>query len=94
MLINYRAPGLVAGRRPYPSYEAAMVLKSLGQVDVGETPEIPAEVFAGKIVFVGLNALTALVFIEAAPAWGIILITVDVVVIYAITVHGSELRDL
>jgi hypothetical protein len=46
------------------------------------------------VVFVGLNALTALVFIEAAPAWGIILITVDVVVIYAITVHGSELRDL
>jgi hypothetical protein len=46
------------------------------------------------VVFVGLNALTALVFIQAAPAWGIILITVDVVVIYAITVHGSELRDL
>ena len=56
MLINYRAPGLVAGRRPYPSYEAAMVLKSLGQVDIGEKPEIPADLFAGKIVFVGLNA--------------------------------------
>jgi hypothetical protein len=46
------------------------------------------------VVFVGLNAVTALVFIEAAPAWGIILITVDVLVIYAITVHGSEVRDL
>jgi CHASE2 domain-containing sensor protein len=56
MLINYRAPSLVAGRRPYPAYEAAMVLKSLGQADVGETPEIPAGVFAGKIVFIGLNA--------------------------------------
>jgi hypothetical protein len=46
------------------------------------------------IVFVGLNALTALVFIEAAPGWGIVMIALDVLVIYAITVHGSELRDL
>ncbi|HET7217983.1 MAG TPA: adenylate/guanylate cyclase domain-containing protein [Vicinamibacterales bacterium] len=56
MLINYRAPSLVAGKRPYPAYEAALVLKSLGQIEVGEKPEIPAEAFAGKIVFVGLNA--------------------------------------
>ena len=46
------------------------------------------------VVFVGINALTALVFIEAAPGWGIIMITLDVVVIYSLTVHGSELRDL
>jgi hypothetical protein len=46
------------------------------------------------VVFVGINALTALVFIEAAPGWGIIMITLDVVVIYSLTVHGSEVRDL
>jgi hypothetical protein len=46
------------------------------------------------IVFVGINALTALVFLEAAPGWGIVMITLDVVVIYALTVHGSEVRDL
>jgi hypothetical protein len=46
------------------------------------------------VVFVGLNALTSLIFIEAAPGWGIIMITVDVLVIYSLTVHGSELRDL
>jgi hypothetical protein len=46
------------------------------------------------VAFVALNAVTALVFIEAAPAWGIVLITVDVLVIYALTVHGSEVRDL
>jgi hypothetical protein len=46
------------------------------------------------VLFVGVNALTALVFLDAAPGWGIIMITLDVVVIYAITVHGSELRGL
>jgi|SRR3954447_9525035 len=45
------------------------------------------------VVLAGVNALVALVFIEAAPFWGIILITVDVLVIYALTVHGRELRD-
>src|SRR5215217_6846860 len=40
-----------------------------------------------------INAVVALLFIEAAPVWGIILITVDVLVSYALTVHGRELRD-
>jgi hypothetical protein len=45
------------------------------------------------VVLAGFNALVALVFIEAAPIWGIVLITVDVLVIYALIVHGRELRD-
>jgi hypothetical protein len=45
------------------------------------------------VLFAGVNAIVALVFIEAAPVWGLILITVDVLVIYALTVHGRELRD-
>jgi hypothetical protein len=45
------------------------------------------------VVLAGLNAIVALLFIEAAPVWGIILITVDILVIYALTVHGRELRD-
>jgi hypothetical protein len=45
------------------------------------------------VVLAGVNAVVALVFIEAAPVWGIVLITVDVLVIYALTVHGRELRD-
>jgi len=55
MLINYRAPALINGKRPYPAYDAAMVLKSASQAEGGEKPDIPAEAFAGKIVFVGLN---------------------------------------
>jgi hypothetical protein len=33
------------------------------------------------------------VFIEAYPIWSILIITVDVLVIYALIVHGRELRD-
>jgi hypothetical protein len=40
-----------------------------------------------------INALVALAFIDAAPGWGILVIAVDVTVIYALTVHGGELRD-
>jgi hypothetical protein len=45
------------------------------------------------VVMAGINAVVALVFIEAAPVWGIVLITIDILVIYALTVHGRELRD-
>jgi hypothetical protein len=45
------------------------------------------------VVLAAVNALVALAFIEAAPIWGIIVVTVDVLVIYALTVHGDEMRD-
>jgi hypothetical protein len=41
----------------------------------------------------GLSALVNLVFIEAYPVWSVLIITIDVLVIYALTVHGRELRD-
>ena len=41
----------------------------------------------------GLSALVNLVFIEAYPVWSVIIITIDVLVIYALTVHGREMRD-
>ncbi len=44
------------------------------------------------VLLAGLNAVVALVFIEAAPGWGVIVVLVDVVVIYALTVHGREMR--
>jgi len=55
MLINYRAPRLVAGQTAFPTYEAGTLLKSLGQVETGEAPEIPADVFRDKVVFVGIG---------------------------------------
>ena len=48
MLINYRAPALVNGKRPYPSYDAAMLLKSQSQIEVGEKPEISSGCLQGQ----------------------------------------------
>ena len=45
------------------------------------------------VVLAGLSAITNLLFIEAYPIWSVIVITVDVLVIYALIVHGRELRD-
>jgi hypothetical protein len=45
------------------------------------------------VILAGLSALANLVFIEAYPIWSLIIITVDVLVIYALTVHGGELKD-
>jgi hypothetical protein len=39
-----------------------------------------------------LSAVLNLVFIAAYPAWSIIVITLDVIVIYALSMHGDELR--
>ena len=44
------------------------------------------------VILAGLSALVNLVFIEAYPVWSVIIITVDVLVIYALIVHGRELR--
>jgi hypothetical protein len=40
-----------------------------------------------------LSAVVNLAFISAYPAWAVLMIAVDVLVIYAITTHGHELRD-
>jgi hypothetical protein len=41
----------------------------------------------------GFSALVNMVFIEAYPIWSILIITIDVLVIYALIVHGRELHD-
>jgi hypothetical protein len=43
------------------------------------------------VVLAGLSALLNLLFVEASPIWSVIVITIDVLVIYALTVHGREL---
>ena len=45
------------------------------------------------VILAGLSALANLIFIEAYPIWSLLVITVDVVVVYSLTVHGHELRD-
>ena len=51
---------------------------------------------AARILGVGvafLSALVNLAFISAYPVWSTIIIVLDVVVIFAIVVHGRELKD-
>jgi hypothetical protein len=48
---------------------------------------------AVAVVLAMLSALVNLLFIGAYPIWSVLIITVDVLVIYALTVHGRELRS-
>jgi hypothetical protein len=51
---------------------------------------------AARIVGVAVAALSALinlVFISAYPVWSAIVIVLDVIVIFAIVVHGREMKD-
>jgi hypothetical protein len=45
------------------------------------------------VILAGLSALANMAFIGAYPVWSLLVITVDVLVIYALIVHGRELRD-
>ena len=46
------------------------------------------------VLLAGLSAIANMLFIQAYPIWSIIVITVDVLVIYALTVHGREMKRL
>src|SRR5262249_2153251 len=61
MLINYRAPALVASasgklERPYRSYEFRNVFVAEQEILTGKTPRLDPAVFKDKIVFIGLTA--------------------------------------
>ena len=45
------------------------------------------------VILAGLSALANMAFIGAYPIWSLIIITVDVLVIYALIVHGREMHD-
>jgi hypothetical protein len=44
------------------------------------------------ICLAGLSALVNLAFMSAYPLWSVLIIALDVVVIYALAVHGREVR--
>jgi hypothetical protein len=57
-------------------------------------------VFSGRIwgrtlgvIAAMLSAIVNFAFIPAYPVWSLLIITVDVLVIYALIAHGGELRD-
>ena len=45
------------------------------------------------VVLVTLNLLTQFLWLPAYPVWAIIVIGIDVVVLWALIVHGDEVRD-
>jgi hypothetical protein len=45
------------------------------------------------VVIAFISALVNLAFISAYPIWSAIVITLDVIIIYAIIVHGRELKN-
>ncbi len=46
------------------------------------------------VIVAGLSLIANFLFIPAFPVWALIVITLDVVVIYAIMAHGREIIDL
>ena len=44
------------------------------------------------VVLATVNAIAQLAFLSAYPVWGTIVIALDVVVIWAVVVHGKELK--
>jgi hypothetical protein len=51
-----------------------------------------ARVLGAAVAFV--SALVSLTFLPAYPVWSVMMITLDVVVMWAIIVHGAELRPV
>jgi hypothetical protein len=45
------------------------------------------------VILAVLSAVANMLFIAAYPWWSIMIITLDVIVIYALIVHGRELKD-
>ena len=45
------------------------------------------------VVLAGVNAIVQLGFLAAYPVWSILIIALDVLVIYALLVHGRDLAD-
>ena len=45
------------------------------------------------IFLAGLSLFANMAFLSAYPFWSILMIVIDVLIIYALTVHGGEVRE-
>jgi hypothetical protein len=61
---------------------------------------VAGALFAGQtwarviaVILAIVSAASQLLLIPAQPWWSLIIIAIDVLIIYALTVHGAELRD-
>lgn len=46
------------------------------------------------VVLAGFSAILHIAFLAAYPLWSVIVIALDVIVIYAICVHGKEMQNI
>lgn len=68
---------------------------ALGAIAIGAAAGLIAGQMWARVVGIAMAVVSAVVnlaFIGAYPLWSIIVITLDVVVIYAIAVHGEEIQ--
>ncbi len=76
------------------AWGATMFIMGIVQVGVGWAI---LKRFRGGQIFglclAGLNAFAHLLFIRHYPAWSIIIMSIDVVIIYFLTVHDAEFDD-
>jgi hypothetical protein len=45
------------------------------------------------VITAGISLIANFVFIPAYPLWALVVVTIDVLVIWALTAHGSEMRQ-
>lgn len=45
------------------------------------------------IVLIAVNMVTQLMEMPAYPLWGLVILALDILILWAIIVHGEELRD-
>jgi len=45
------------------------------------------------VALAGLSAIANFLFLAAYPIWGVIMITIDVLIIYALCAHGREVKS-
>ncbi len=70
-----------------------IVLLIIGGVQLFVGWGILARVTAAQVlgvILAGLNAIVQLAFFIHYPAWSVIILILDAVIIYALTVHGDE----
>jgi hypothetical protein len=68
----------------------------IGVVSIGAGFGLMAGNAAARVIavfFAVISAVANLGFIAAYPVWATVVIAIDVIVIYAIVVHGHELKD-
>ena len=65
---------------------AALVLTGLALITGATWARVVA------IIVAGLSAIGQLLLVPAQPWWALIVIAIDVLVIYAVTAHGRDLR--